>query len=76
MIVWGVFATTSDIPHGAPRGTYAGAGADASAGVGVGAHVLVGGTGRAFSLQPLSAEGEVGLNIAAGVTTVTLQPAS
>ncbi|WP_413991267.1 DUF992 domain-containing protein [Labrys okinawensis] len=71
-LVWAVLAATSGIPQGALAGTYAGAGADASAGVGVGANVLVGGSGRAFSLQPLSLEGEVGLNIAAGVTTVTL----
>jgi hypothetical protein len=71
-LVWGVLAAATGIPHGALAGTYAGAGASASAGVGVGANVLVGGSGRAFSLQPLSVEGDVGLNIAAGVTTVTL----
>jgi hypothetical protein len=41
-------------------------------GVGLGANVLTGGTGRAFSLQPISVEGQTGLNIAGGVTTVTL----
>jgi Protein of unknown function (DUF992) len=71
-LVWAVIAASSGIPHGALAGTYAGVGADASAGAGVGANVLVGGSGRAFSLQPLSVEGEVGINIAAGVTTVTL----
>ncbi len=71
-LIWAVIAATSGIPHGALAGTYAGAGADVSAGAGVGANVLVGGSGRAFSLQPLSVEGEVGVNIAAGVTTVTL----
>lgn len=71
-LVWAVAAATTGVPHGALAGTYAGAGADASVGAGVGANVLVGGSGRAFSLQPLSVEGEVGVNIAAGVTTVTL----
>jgi hypothetical protein len=71
-LAWIVIAATSGMPNGALAGTYAGVGADASVGVGLGANVLVGGTGRAFSLQPLSVEGEVGLNIAAGVTTVTL----
>jgi hypothetical protein len=71
-LVWAVVAASSGLPHGALAGTYAGVGADASAGAGVGANVLVGGSGRAFSLQPLSVEGEVGINIAAGVTTVTL----
>ena len=62
------------IPRGALSGTYSGVGAQASAGAGVGANVLVGGTGRAFSLQPVSIEGQTGLNIAGGVTTVTLLP--
>ena len=41
----------------------------------LGANLLVGGTGRAFSLQPLSVEGMTGLNIAGGVTQVTLAAA-
>ncbi len=75
-LVWGVLAATQGIPAGALAGTYAGVGAQATAGVGVGANLLVGGTGRAFSLQPLSIEGQVGINVAAGVTTVTLTPAN
>jgi hypothetical protein len=73
-LVWGVLAPASGLPRGALSGTYVGVGADASAGAGVGANLLVGGTGRAFSLQPLSVEGQTGLNIAAGVKTVTLLP--
>ncbi len=71
-LVWGVLAPASGVPHGALSGTYTGVGAQASAGAGVGANLLIGGTGRAFSLQPLSVQGQTGLNIAAGVTTVTL----
>ncbi len=71
-LIWGVIAPASGIPRGALSGTYTGVGAQASAGAGVGANVLVGGTGRAFSLQPVSIEGQTGLNIAGGVTTVTL----
>jgi len=71
-LVWGVIASTRGLPRGALAGTYAGAGAEATAGVGVGVNVLVGGTGRAFSLQPISVEGQTGVNIAAGLTTVTL----
>jgi hypothetical protein len=71
-LVWAVIAAASGVPHGALAGTYAGAGADAAVGAGLGANILMGGSGRAFSLQPLSVEGEVGVNIAAGVTTVTL----
>jgi hypothetical protein len=73
-LIWGVVAPSSGIPHGALSGTYVGVGAQASAGAGVGANVLVGGTGRAFSLQPLSVQGQTGLNIAGGITTVTLLP--
>jgi Protein of unknown function (DUF992) len=71
-LVWGVVAPASGVPRGALAGTYGGVGAQATAGAGLGANVLVGGTGRAFSLQPLTVQGQVGLNFAAGVTTVTL----
>src|SRR5271165_3432433 len=73
-LIWGVVAPATGVPRGALSGTYVGVGAEASAGAGLGANVLVGGTGRAFSLQPVSVEGQVGLNIAGGVTTVTLLP--
>ncbi|MGH6797719.1 MAG: DUF992 domain-containing protein [Roseiarcus sp.] len=72
VLIWGVLAPASGVPHGALAGTYGGVGAQATAGAGLGANVLVGGTGRAFSLQPVSVQGQTGLNIAAGVTTVTL----
>ena len=71
-MVWGVLAPSDGFPHGALAGTYGGVGAEATAGAGVGANLLVGGTGRAFSLQPLSIQGQTGLNFAAGVTTLTL----
>jgi hypothetical protein len=73
-LIWAVFAPASGVPHGALAGSYAGVGAEATVGVGLGANVLVGGTGRAFSLQPVSVEGQVGVNVAAGITTVTLVP--
>ena len=60
-LIWGVIAPAVGIPKGALAGTYAGVGAEATVGVGVGANVLVGGTGRAFSLQPISVEGQAGL---------------
>ena len=69
---WGVVAPTSGVPHGALAGTYVGVGAQATAGAGLGANALIGGTGRAFALQPLSIQGQTGINIAAGITTVTL----
>lgn len=71
-LVWGVLAPSSGISQGALAGTYTGVGASATVGAGLGANILVGGTGRSFSLQPLSLQGQTGLNIAGGVTTVTL----
>jgi Protein of unknown function (DUF992) len=71
-LIWGVIAASKGLPAGALAGSYAGVGANASFGVGAGANILVGGTGRAFSLQPLSVQGQTGVNIAGGVTTVTL----
>jgi hypothetical protein len=74
-LAWAVVAASQGLPPGALAGSYAGVGANASFGVGAGANVLVGGTGRSFSLQPISVEGETGVNIAGGVTTLTLVPA-
>lgn len=74
-LIWGVVAATASVHPGDLAGTYAGVGAEATAGLGVGANILVGGTGHAFSLQPLSVEGQTGINIAAGVTSLTLIPA-
>ncbi len=74
-LIWSVVAATSAPSAGALAGTYSGVGANASVGVGAGANILVGGTGRAFSLQPISVEGQEGINIAGGVTTVTLTSA-
>ncbi|UVC13374.1 DUF992 domain-containing protein [Mesorhizobium onobrychidis] len=74
-LIWGVIAASSGVPAGALAGTYSGVGANASIGLGAGANVLVGGSGRAFSLQPISVEGQTGINIAGGVTTMTLRAA-
>jgi len=72
ILVWAVLApTTSPVP-GALAGSYGGVTASATAVVGAGANVLVGGTGNAISLQPLSIEGNTGLNVAAGVAALTL----
>ncbi len=73
VMVWAVLAAQHSIPEGALAGTYAGVTANASIGIGGGANVLIGGTGRSFVLQPLSLEGQVGINVAGGVTTITLK---
>ena len=73
-LVWGVIAPSTGLPRGALSGTYGGVGAQATAGAGVGANVLVGGTGRSFSLQPLPSRARPDSTSPAGVTTVTLLP--
>jgi len=71
-LIWAVLAPSAGVPRGALSGVYSGVGAQATAGAGIGANVLVGGSGGAFSLQPLSVQGQTGLNIAGGVVQVTL----
>jgi hypothetical protein len=72
IIVWGVLAPTSDMSPGALAGNYAGATASATLGIGAGAHVLVGGLKKSVALQPVSIEGNSGLNVAAGVASLSL----
>jgi hypothetical protein len=71
-LFWGVFAPTSHIGPGALRGTFVGASGNASLGLGLGANVLVGGSHRTISLQPLSVEGQFGVNLALGVAGLRL----
>lgn len=73
-LIWGVFAAALlDMQPGALSGKYVGVEADAALGLGVGADALIGGTGKGFILQPLSVEGEVGVNVAVGLRTVSLE---
>ena len=74
IIVWTVFAPSLELKPGALKGTYAGVSAEISAGMGLGANALVGG-GNSISLQPLSIQGQEGLNVAAGIGTIRLDPA-
>jgi Protein of unknown function (DUF992) len=71
VIVWGVFADTNHYA-GMLAGTYVGATAQATVGAGAGANVLVGGSNRSVSLQPLSVQSQVGLNAAGGIGTLEL----
>ena len=73
VIVWAVFAPASDIKPGALQGGYAGATASATVGVGLGANVLVGGLDKSIALQPVSFEGNKGLNVAAGIGAISLK---
>jgi hypothetical protein len=71
-VVWLVFAP-GNIAPGALAGSYGGATASATVGVGAGANVLVGGSSKQVTLQPVSVEGSVGLNAAAGIGVIELQ---
>jgi hypothetical protein len=70
-IAWAVFAPGKVNKH-ALRGTYTGASAEATVLVGLGANVLVGGFKKGINLQPISVQGQTGLNIAAGVASLKL----
>ena len=72
-MVWAVFAP-GDVSAGSLAGTYAGGTASASAGLGVGANALIGGSNDQIALQPVSIEGNEGLNIAGGIGEITLRP--
>src|SRR5262245_30975066 len=72
-MVWSVYAPTTG-RVAALAGNYAGATAEATVGAGVGANVLVGGSDRTVALQPVSVQGQTGLNVAAGVAELELQP--
>lgn len=71
---WVVFAPTGAVAPGDLAGVYGGVQGNASVGVGAGANALVGGSSNSFTLQPVSAEGQTGLNVSAGVTDLELQP--
>ena len=75
VLVWGVFAPTSDMRKGALSGDYVGGSAQVTAGLGVGANALVGGFDKSFALQPVSLEGSKGLNVAAGIGSISLHEA-
>jgi hypothetical protein len=72
VIVWAVLSSVHGVPVGALAGNYGGVSAEASVIIGGGANVLLGGSNRSFALQPLSVQGQVGLNIAAGITSLEL----
>ena len=75
-LIWAVFAPTAGYHAGSLGGLYQGATVEASAGLGVGANVLVGGTSGSIHLQTISVTGQVGLNLAATGTSVTLTAAN
>ncbi|HYB90972.1 MAG TPA: DUF992 domain-containing protein [Candidatus Binataceae bacterium] len=73
VMLWTVMAPTTNLGQGALAGDYAGATASAAIGVGAGANVLIGGFKSSIALQPVSVEGQNGLNVAAGIATLSLR---
>jgi len=70
-VVWGVFTSTTRFT-GMLTGTYGGLTAQATAVAGVGANALIGGSNQSVSLQPLSVQGQIGLNAAGGIGALEL----
>jgi Protein of unknown function (DUF992) len=74
VMAWAVIAPTVGPPRGGLAGTYVGASGSVTAGIGVGANVLFGGSGRSFALQPVSFQGQTGLDLTLGVSALELRP--
>lgn len=73
VILWAVVAPTTNLGEGALAGHYGGATASVALGVGAGANALVGGFKKSIALQPISIEGQNGLNVAAGIAQLSLK---
>lgn len=73
---WAVFAATTHVGAGALAGGYGGVSAGAAVGLGAGVNGLVGGLNNSFALQPVSVEGQAGLNVVATVTGLELRSAA
>ncbi len=72
VILWTVLAPSTTIGKGALAGHYGGVTAGVTVGLGAGVHALLGGLHSTIALQPLSIEGNTGLNVGAGVATMNL----
>jgi hypothetical protein len=72
VVAWAVFAP-GKVSKGGLQGTYVGASAEATAGLGLGANALIGGFKRTVGLQPVSVQAQAGLNVAAGIASLTLK---
>jgi Protein of unknown function (DUF992) len=71
-MVWDVLAPSGRVVRGALSGAYVGASAEATLGGGFGANILVGGSDHSIALQPISVQGQAGLNLAVGVADLVL----
>jgi hypothetical protein len=73
VLVWTVLASTTAVAPGHLAGQYLGVGAEASVGIGAGAKLLIGGFKKSYALQPLSVQGQTGINIAYGIAGLRLR---
>ncbi len=73
---WAVFSAGPVNRPYSLAGQFVGVGGDATFGGGLSANALVGGFGRSISLQPLSVGVQTGLNLSAGVGSITLEPSA
>jgi Protein of unknown function (DUF992) len=73
-LTWAVNAPAGQVARGELAGNYGGVGANASVGIGFGGNFLVGGPDNAYALQPISVQGQTGLNVTAGVASIELEP--
>ena len=71
VMLWAV-VPDHHLGEGALAGHYGGATASVALGVGAGANILVGGFKKSIALQPVSIEGQNGLNVAAGIAELSL----
>ena len=73
VLTWGVVAPTARIGPGDLAGIYGGVSAGAAIGIGAGANALIGGSGNTIALQPVSVEGQAGINVTLGVASLELR---
>ena len=74
-MAWAVLASAEVPVRGGLAGTYVGGSGDIALGIGVGANALIGGSSKQVALQPLSIEGQIGINLALGIANLQLRPA-
>jgi len=73
-IKWVVFTPSgAELDDHPLAGKYVGVSTGLSLGIGLGANALVGGNDKQIGLQPVSIEGQTGLNVALAVSTLTLE---
>lgn len=71
-LIWQVLGTTEVNRGPLLVGDYGGVSAEASVALGVGANALVGGSNKSIVLQPVSVQGQTGLNVALAVTSMVI----